>query len=253
MQLKKYKLFLASSEELAQERKEIALMISRLNNKWLENNIYLELVVWEELLHSFQGKGKSVQDYFNREMLKCDIVVVLFYRKVGIFTEEEFNRAVEHLNKGKKPHFLFVYFKSGSISTDDAEESIDDLIKIKKIKDEIKRREQLYRTFNSIESLTQKLQDQLQLAIIDKQAAAAQEDAAAREERAKIDLDNYKRHLETHFKNLDFTGLNAILQKPLPLEHIYVKLRAEESRPSERFGTIEDFDIDDIDFEIYID
>jgi hypothetical protein len=79
--LKKYKVFLASSGELAQERKEIAVMISRQNNKWTEQDIYLELVVWEDLLHSFHGE--RIQDYFNEEMLKCDIVIALFYRKVG--------------------------------------------------------------------------------------------------------------------------------------------------------------------------
>ncbi len=45
--MRKYKVFLASSAELFMERKEIALMISRLNNAWVEKDIYLELVIWE--------------------------------------------------------------------------------------------------------------------------------------------------------------------------------------------------------------
>jgi len=94
--LKKYKVFLASSGELAPERKEIAVMISRQNNGWTEKDIYVELVVWEDLLHSFRGDGERIQDYFNEEMLKCDIVIALFYRKVGQFTEEEFKLAYEN-------------------------------------------------------------------------------------------------------------------------------------------------------------
>jgi hypothetical protein len=97
--MKKYKVFLASSGELAQERKEIALMISRQNNAWVEKDIYLELVIWEELLHSF--RGERIQDYFNRKMLECDIVIVLFFKKVGQFTEEEFKLAYKNLANRK--------------------------------------------------------------------------------------------------------------------------------------------------------
>lgn len=118
--MKRYKLFLASSEELAQERKEIALLISRLNNKWTEEkDIYIELVVWEDLLHSFQKEGERIQDYFNREMLKCDIVLALFFKKVGQFTKEEFTVAYQNLKKCQKPEFLFVYFKSGTLTIDE--------------------------------------------------------------------------------------------------------------------------------------
>lgn len=45
------------------------------------------------------------------------------------------------------------------------------------------------------------------------------------------DRDIYCEHIIQKFKYLDFTGLNAILQKPLLLEQIYVKLRARESFP----------------------
>ncbi len=226
--MKKYKLFLASSGELAMERKETALMISRLNNAWVDKNIYLELVIWEELLQSF--RGERIQDYFNREMLKCDIVVVLFFKKVGQFTKEEFHKAYESLKKGKKPHFLFVYFKKGQIDIDDADD--EDILKRIQFKKEIQKYEQIYQTFGSIEGLTQSLKSQLEQVILHKQAEIAEQDEAVDEERAKYDLENYKQHLEQKFKYLDFTGLNAILQKPLELENIYVKLRAKKSHYS---------------------
>ena len=57
--MKKYKVFLASSAELSMERKEIALMISRLNNAWVEKDLYLELVIWEDLLHSFRASYRT--------------------------------------------------------------------------------------------------------------------------------------------------------------------------------------------------
>ncbi|NIM10936.1 MAG: NACHT domain-containing protein [Candidatus Aminicenantes bacterium] len=236
--LKKYKVFLASSGELAIERKEIAVMISRQNNKWTEKDIYMELVVWEDLLHSFRGKDERIQDYFNKEMLKCDIVIALFYRKVGQFTEEEFRLAYENLKKGKKPNFLFVYFKSGKI---EIEEVNEDILKVGKLKKEIQEYQQIYGTFTSIEDLILKLQRKLELEVLHRQAEAAKEDEASREERARQDLENYKVHLEQKFKYLDFAGLKAILLKPLPLENIYVKLRAKESLLLEDFKIIRDF------------
>ncbi len=163
--LKKYKVFLASSGELAQERKEIALMISRQNNKWTEQDIYLELVVWEDLLHSFHGE--RIQDYFNEEMLQCDIVIALFYRKVGQFTEEEFRLAYENWKKQAKPNFIFVYFKSGKIEIEEVNEEI---LKIGRLKKEIQQYQQIYRTFTSTEDLILDLQHQLELAILHHQA-----------------------------------------------------------------------------------
>jgi len=225
--VKKYKVFLASSDELAPERKEIALMISRRNNAWVEKDVYLELVVWEDLLQSF--RGERIQDYFNRNMSECDIVMVLFFKKVGKFTNEEFKLAYENLKKGKKPHFLFVYFKSEKI---DIAEVTEDILEIGRLKKEIQQYQQIYGTFKSGEDLILKLQRQLEQVILLKQEAAV--DGVDREERAELDLKHYKEHLQRKFRYMDFTGLNAILQKPLLLEDIYVKLRVSKSRRVEK-------------------
>ncbi|MCI0471338.1 MAG: NACHT domain-containing protein, partial [Candidatus Aminicenantes bacterium] len=57
----------------------------------------------------------------------------------------------------------------------------------------------------------------------------------------KTAQETYCDHISQKFKYLDFTGLNAILQKPLLLEDIYVKLRAQESVRLPDFRTIADF------------
>jgi DNA replication protein DnaC len=225
--MKKYKVFLASSDELAPERKEIALMISRQNNAWVEKDVYLEMVVWEDLLQTF--RGERIQDYFNRKMLECEIVIVLFFKKVGQFTKEEFKLAYENLKKGKKPNFLFVYFKSEKI---DIAEVTEDILEIGRLKKKIQQHQQVYGTFKSDEDLILKLQRQLEQVILLKQEAEI--DRADREERAELDLKHYKEHLERKFRYMDFTGLNAILQKPLLLEDIYIKLRVIESMKFER-------------------
>ncbi|MGE5342746.1 MAG: NACHT domain-containing protein [Candidatus Omnitrophota bacterium] len=51
----------------------------------------------------------------------------------------------------------------------------------------------------------------------------------------------YCEHVIQKFKYLDFTGLNAILQKKLLLENIYVKLRAKQSYKLAQYHTIEEF------------
>ena len=150
------KIFLASSGELSEERKEVKLFISDENKKLVKKEIFIELVVWEELLLSF--RGARIQDYFNEEMLKCDIVLALFFKKVGQFTKEEFDLAYKNLKEGKKPQFLYVYFRSGKISIDEMDEEI---LKINQLKKEIKKHDQIYGSFNTIEDLQFKLKKQL--------------------------------------------------------------------------------------------
>ncbi|MCI0470123.1 MAG: NACHT domain-containing protein [Candidatus Aminicenantes bacterium] len=225
MGIKRYKLFLASSDELNDERKEIARLVLRRNNAWTEKDVYVEVVDWHDLLHSF--RGERIQDYFNREMLKCDIVVALFHKKVGQFTLEEFRIAYDNLKQGKKPNFLFVYFKSGMITIDEINE---EMLKVGKLKKEIQGYEQIYGSFDSTDNLILKLQDQLDMVIYERlQAAASGQTESEKEEQAKRDLEDYRQHIRQKFRTLDFTGLNAILQKPVLLEDVYVKLRAGKS------------------------
>jgi len=150
--------FLASSNEMTEERKEVALWLSRKNKRLIESNRFIELVVWEELLQSFQGK--RIQDYFNEQMLTCDIVLTLFYTSVGMFTQEEFNLAYNQLKAGNKPKYLFVGFKK--TSTDKINM---DYIEIIRLKERIKKHEQVSISFDSIDNLILQLDQQLDLVL----------------------------------------------------------------------------------------
>lgn len=153
--MKKIKIFLASSGELEEERKEIGLFLYRENKSLIDKDIFLDLVVWEELLHSF--RGERIQNYFNEEMLKCDILVAIFHRNVGQFTYEEFELAYKNLREGKKPYYLFVCFKGGDIPI---EEINAEIIKINQLKETIQSHGQIYIPFDSIEELILKLKGQ---------------------------------------------------------------------------------------------
>lgn len=157
---KTIKIFLASSGELLEERREVELFVRRENRKLNLRNIYLDLVVWEDLRHSFQGE--RIQDYFNEEMLKCEVVVFLFWKKVGDFTKEELDVAYEQFKAGKKPRSLYVYFKSGQIPIAEINEEI---LKINQLKKEIETAEELYGHFDSKEHLLLQLKHQLELII----------------------------------------------------------------------------------------
>lgn len=51
-----------------------------------------------------------LQDEYNREIRTCDLFVMLYWTRVGQYTEEEFETAVGHFKASSKP-FIFVYFK----------------------------------------------------------------------------------------------------------------------------------------------
>lgn len=154
--MRRINIFIVSSSELSEERKEIALFLYRENRSLVDRGIFLDLVIWEELLHSF--RGQRIQNYFNEEMLKCDIVIALFFKKVGQFSKEEFDLAYQNLRMGKKPSYLFVYFKQGHIPIDEIDE---DLTKINQLKKLIESYEQISLSFNSVEDLSLKLKRQI--------------------------------------------------------------------------------------------
>ncbi len=161
--MKKYKIFLASSIDLTQERLELYHMVVRLDSKWKEKGVSVKLVTWDVAAENIKSEGKLFNnDSFDREMLDCDIVITLFSRQVPLLLEREFKVAYENFKKGEKPHFMFVYFKSGSIALEDVN---DDILKIGKLKKELQEYENIYGIFNSINDLIFKLQQRLEAAI----------------------------------------------------------------------------------------
>jgi hypothetical protein len=85
------KLFLASSAELREDRKEFEIFVNRKNKDWLDKGIFLDLVVWEDFLDAVSKT--RLQDEYNKAIRECDLFVMLFFTKVGQYTEEEFETA----------------------------------------------------------------------------------------------------------------------------------------------------------------
>jgi hypothetical protein len=108
------KLFLASSSELKEDRKEFEIFIGRKNKDWVSRGGFLELIVWEDFLDAMSKT--RLQDEYNEAIRQCDVFIMLFCTKVGQYTEEEFETAFGQFKATNKP-LIFTYFKDAEIST----------------------------------------------------------------------------------------------------------------------------------------
>src|SRR6516164_2296657 len=114
------KVFLASSSELKDDRRAFEIFINRKNKEWVARGVFLELVLWEDFLDVLSKT--RLQNEYNDAIRGCDIFVMLFWTKVGPYTEEEFETAVGQFKAKEKP-FILVYFRDvpkGDGAGDDA-------------------------------------------------------------------------------------------------------------------------------------
>ena len=111
------KIFLASSSELKEDRREFEIFINRKNKDWHDKGVFLHLEVWEDFLDAMSQT--RLQDEYNMAIRECDIFVMLFWTKVGKYTEEEFETASGHFKATNRP-FIFTYFKNASATTGNA-------------------------------------------------------------------------------------------------------------------------------------
>ncbi|MBN8519118.1 MAG: SUMF1/EgtB/PvdO family nonheme iron enzyme [Candidatus Accumulibacter sp.] len=102
------KIFLASSQELEDDRRQFEIFIARENKSWVKQGVELELVLWEDFLDAVSRT--RLQDEYNEAVRSCDLFVLLFFTKVGPYTAEEFAAAYEHFQATGKP-LLYTYFK----------------------------------------------------------------------------------------------------------------------------------------------
>lgn len=89
--MKTIKLFLASSAELKADRQAFEGFINRKNKDWVARGVFLELVIWEDFLDAVSQT--RLQDEYNQAIRDCDLFLMLFWTKVGRYTQEEFETA----------------------------------------------------------------------------------------------------------------------------------------------------------------
>jgi hypothetical protein len=152
----KKKLFLASSSELKEDRKEFEIFINRKNKDWFAQGIFIELIVWEDFLDAVSNT--RLQDEYNKAIRECDIFVMLFHTKVGQYTEEEFENAFGQFKATNKP-FIFTYFKDAEIRTGSANKK--DLMSLWTFQKKLDALGHFYTVYKNIDELKFKFNQQL--------------------------------------------------------------------------------------------
>jgi hypothetical protein len=106
------KIFIASSSELEADRNDFRIFIVDENARLNPSGIFLEVVCWENFSNAMSHDG--LQAAYNEALCKCDMAVFLIFSKVGKFTAQEFDVAVQAYNSAKKPK-IWTYFKNEAL------------------------------------------------------------------------------------------------------------------------------------------
>lgn len=169
--LKFYKVFLASSNELSTERDHFCLFIDKMNRVLDRFGYHIQVERWEIVDPEFPEERS--QDVYNKILKDCDECIVLFWRKVGKYSQEELEIAYnERFGEGKLSR-LVVYFKDvkdGDIPKDKKWEK--EFEKLKKVKKGFVKThgEKFYASYRDIESV----ESDFLLFFIDKNVPSAQ-------------------------------------------------------------------------------
>ncbi|MEL6776542.1 MAG: hypothetical protein AAFO06_04735 [Cyanobacteria bacterium J06597_16] len=139
------KIFLASSSELRGDREQFEIFINRRNKALHSQNIFLNLVIWEDFLDTIAEGG--LQSKYNEAIKCCDIFVVLVHNKLGKHTAEEFESAFGQFSETSKPRIL-TYFKKPWTSED--REGINSLWDFKDFLEDIKHYPTEYETTDAL-------------------------------------------------------------------------------------------------------
>jgi hypothetical protein len=149
------RIFLASSSELLPDRKEFREFLSVENDRFHKKGVYFELIQWENFLDAVSQT--SLQDEYNKELKKAQIVICLFYTKAGKYTQEEFDTALTQFKETGSP-LIYTYFKSGAPDPDPNDQLALDLISFKKRLADIGH---FYTAYNNIDDLKYQFRKQL--------------------------------------------------------------------------------------------
>lgn len=109
--MKTIKIFVASSEELKPEREMLASLANTLNTALEPRGLHVIVVEWENLDASMGVLHK--QEEYNAKLRDCEMCLVLYWSKFGMYTKSELDTAYEELKSGNNPKKLYVYFKNG--------------------------------------------------------------------------------------------------------------------------------------------
>ncbi len=108
--MKTIKVFIASSAELDEDKRQFDLYFSQKNKSYRKRNIDFEQRTWKDFPSHLTGR--RLQDSYNDFIKKSDIVIFLFHTRLGQYTLEELDVAYRQFSNsgGKKPK-IYIYAK----------------------------------------------------------------------------------------------------------------------------------------------
>lgn len=178
------RIFIASSSELKQDRDEFRMFISKENDRLHTKGIYLEVVQWEYFLDAISDN--RLQDEYNQAISECDIVLCLFFTKVGKYTAEEFDTAYQVFKDTGKPK-IWTYFKNAEINSGSITDEINTLLDFKK---KIGNLGHFYTQYNNIDNLINQYRSQLDKFLLQFEKKSLSQDFESNEKSSsKIDIE----------------------------------------------------------------
>lgn len=158
---KVFNVMIASPGDVASERSIIRDVIYEWNAVHSKSrNIVLLPIGWDS--HSSPEMGKAPQEIINNQVLdKCDMLVGVFWTRIGTATEDYASGTVEEIEKqitSDKP--VMIYFSSQPVALDSVDSK--QVEELKKFKDSCKPRG-LYQSYDSHSDFRQKFNLHLQL------------------------------------------------------------------------------------------
>ena len=103
-------IFIASSSELKRERMELVDLMQDLNRAvFRAQDIKLKPVLWEYMDSSMRAERK--EDEYLVRLKECETCIVLFWRILGEYTEEELEVSVAEQMAGRMPKQVYLLFK----------------------------------------------------------------------------------------------------------------------------------------------
>ena len=116
--MEKIQIVLASPSDLSDERMMIKKLVDELNPLYMQNDICIDLRMWENSVASMNADGPQGVIDLDLEIPHSDIFLCLYWRRVGTIieeegiagTEHELNVALESYRKNRKPD-IKVFFK----------------------------------------------------------------------------------------------------------------------------------------------
>ena len=111
--MKKIKIFLASSDDLAKESLELSDLVEHLNLILEKQDIHIYLAKWDYIDSKDAGK------HYEETLDECDLSLVIFGNDFGSYTEAELRKVYERVCKERaNPQKLYVYFRAGEGQTE---------------------------------------------------------------------------------------------------------------------------------------